>query len=141
MDLGSALTNPYVTALGVPLVLIFSGAFAKKLVRGTEWRLSDFFLGVELSLAAMASALVYIFDLERSTTSMTPTTLPATQKMVATASFLAVCFFLLLWILSAHQDWEKRVNNPRGQLIRLALVGNLVGSGLFAAFVLLVKGV
>jgi hypothetical protein len=89
----------------------------------------------------MASALVYIFDLARSTATPDPTTLPATQKMVAAASFIALCFFLLLWILSAHQDWEKRVNNPRGQLIWLVLVGNLVGTGLFAAFVLLVKGV
>jgi hypothetical protein len=61
--------------------------------------------------------------------------------MVATASFLALCFFLLLWILSIHQDWEKRSQNPRGQLVWLGIITNLVGAGLLVVFVLLVKGV
>lgn len=134
------LTNPYLIALGIPLILIFSGALAKKLVRGSSWQRSDFFLGVELSLAAMASALVYVFDLAKLTRlQVQPSSIP--QKIAATASFLALCFFLLLWILSTHQDWEKRSQNPNGQIIWLGVIANLVGAGLLAAFVLFVKGV
>jgi hypothetical protein len=134
------LTNPYLVALGIPLVLIFSGALAKKLVRGSAWRASDFFLGVELALAAMASGLVYIFDLSKVAQS-TPVGNSVNNKIAATASFMALCFFLLLWVLSTHQDWEKRPQNPRGQIVWLGIIANLVGAGLIAAFVLYVKGV
>jgi hypothetical protein len=126
-------------AVGIPIVLIVSGALAKKLVRGSNWQRSDFYLGVELSLAAMASALVYVFDLAKLTSSAA--TVPGLpHKIAATASFLALCFFLLLWVLSTHQDWERRSQNPRGQLVWLGLLANIVGAGLLAAFVLLVKG-
>jgi hypothetical protein len=134
-------TNPYLIALGIPILLIFCGALAKKLVRGSSWLRSDFFLGVELSLAAMAAALVYVFDLAKITSSQTSITASLPQKIAATASFLALCFFLLLWVLSTHQDWEKRSQNPRGQFIWLGIIANLIGAGLLAAFVLLVKGV
>lgn len=135
------LTNPYLIALGIPLILLFCGALAKKLVRGSQWQRSDFFLGVELSLAAMASALVYFFDLAKLTQSQAATAASIPQKIAATASFLALCFFLLLWVLSTHQDWEKRSQNPNGQLVWLGLIANLIGAGLLAAFVLFVKGV
>src|SRR5947207_3997367 len=102
------LTNPYVLALGIPVILIVAGALAKKLVRGSTWRASDFFLGVELSLAAMASGLVYVSDLARVIRTPSESSAPIGNKMVATASFLALCFFLLLWVLSTHHDWEKR---------------------------------
>jgi hypothetical protein len=127
-------------ALGIPVVLIISGALAKKLVRGSDWQRSDFYLGVELSLAAMASALVYVFDLAKLMSSQPVTEPGLPQKIAATASFLALCFFLLLWVLSTHQDWERRSQNPRGQLVWLGLLANIVGAGLLAAFVLLVKG-
>ena len=135
------LTNPYLIAIGIPLILLFCGALAKKLVRGSKWQRSDFFLGVELSLAAMASALVYVFDLAKLTQSQAVASASIPQKIAATASFLALCFFLLLWILSTHQDWEKRSQNPIGQVVWLGLVVNFIGAGLLAAFVLFVKGV
>lgn len=111
------LTNPYLIAIGIPLVLIICGAFARKLVRGSAWQPSDFFLGVELSLAALASALVYIFDLAQLSVSQGDGLTSIPRQLAATASFLALSFFLLLWILSTHQDWERRSQNPRGQLI------------------------
>lgn len=137
----SILSHPYVIALGIPVLLIFCGAFAKKLVRGSKWQRSDFFLGVELSLAAMASAMVYVADLARVVRAGNEAPATVTQQLAATAAFLAVCFFLLLWVLSTHQDWEQRTQNPRGQFWWLVVVTNLVGTGLLAAFVLLVKGV
>jgi hypothetical protein len=132
------LTDPYITALVVPLVLILCSAVAKKLVRGSAWQRSDFFLGVELSLAAMASGLVNFLDLSKPALSGTTPVSP--QKTTETAVFVAICFFLLLWILSTHQDWERRPQNVAGQVVWLGVISNLVGAGLMIAFVLYVKG-
>jgi hypothetical protein len=119
------LTNPYMVALGIPIVLIILGALAKKLVRGSDWQRSDFYLGVELSLAAMASALVYVFDLAKLMSSQPANESGLPQRIAATASFLALCFFFLLWVLSTHQDWERRSQNPRGQFVWLGLLANI----------------
>jgi hypothetical protein len=135
------LTNPYLQALGIPLILSFCSALAKKIVRGSSWQRTDFFLGVDLSLATIASALVYFFDLAKLILPTSAATPALPQKVIATASFLALCFFLLLWLLSTHQDWERRPQNPRGQFLWLIIIANLVGAGLFATFVLYVKGV
>ena len=133
------LTNSYITAIVVPLLLILCSAVAKKLVRGSSWQRSDFFLGVELSLAAMASGLVNFIDLSKP--ALANTALLSPQKTTETAVFVAICFFLLLWILSTHQDWEKRTQNVTGQIVWLGVISNLVGAGLMVAFILYVKGI
>jgi len=134
------LTNQYIIALGIPLILILCGALAKKLVRGSPWQRTDFYLGVELSLSTMASAMVFLFDIAKEMTANSAQT-NVGVKLGVSGSFIALCFFLLLWVLSTHQDWEKRPQNPSGQFIWLGVVTNLVGAGLMAAFVLFVKGI
>jgi hypothetical protein len=132
------LTNPYITAIVIPLVLILCSAVAKKLVRGSAWQRSDFFLGVELSLAAMAAGLVNFLDLTKPALLGSVPLSP--QKTTETAVFVAICFFLLLWVLSTHQDWERRPQSATGQLIWLGAISNLIGAGLMIAFILYVKG-
>lgn len=133
------LANSYITAIVVPILLILCSAVAKKLVRGSAWQRSDFFLGVELSLAAMAAGLVNFLDLSKPALANASQLSP--QKTTETAVFVAICFFLLLWILSTHQDWEKRAQNTKGQIVWLGVISNLVGAGLMVAFILYVKGV
>lgn len=141
----TSLTNPYTVAVLIPTILLLSGAFAKKLVRGSSWEQKDFFFGVEFTLAAMSSALVYIFDLSKDlsknsvTATGTATLIPV--KLTVTAAFIAVTFFLLLWVLSTHQDWEKPTADKKKQFWRLCVLANLIGGGLMAAFILVVKGV
>ena len=135
------LTNSYLIAVGIPLILLLCGALAKKLVRGGGWKLTDFFLGVELALAALGSAMVYFYDLQKLGAPTTSGGSSVADKIGATASFLAIAFFLLLWILSTHQDWEGRTANRNGQILWLGLISNGVGIALFASFVMLVKGV
>lgn len=132
------LTNPYVIAVLIPLILILCSAVAKKLVRGTSWQRSDFFMGVELSLASMASGLVNFLDLTKP--ALTGATQLSPQKTTETAVYVAICFFLLLWVLSTHQDWERRPQSPTGQVIWLGIFANLVGGGLMMAFIIYVKG-
>lgn len=135
------LTNSYLIAVGIPLILLLCGAIAKKLVRGGGWKYSDFFLGVELALAALGSAMVYFYDLQKLGAVQASSPVSVSDKIGATASFLAIAFFLLLWILSTHQDWEGRTQNPQGQIVWLGVISNGVGIALFASFVMLVKGV
>jgi len=135
------LTNSYLIALGIPLILLLCGALAKKLVRGGGWKYSDFFLGVELTLAALGSAMVYFYDLQKLGAVTTSSGISVSNKIAATASFLAITFFLLLWVLSTHQDWVGRTQNRRGRIVWLGVICNGVGIALFAAFVMLVKGV
>jgi|SRR5579872_1415715 len=128
------LTNRYFVALGIPIVLLLAGAIAKKLVRASTWQWKDFYLGVEFTLAAMSSGLVYILDLvkDMSTAQGSQASLVA-RKLAGTGGFLAVTFFMLLFLLSVHQDWEGKNNQPVAQRLRLGVLSNLIGSGLLAA--------
>ena len=135
------LTNSYLVAIGIPIILLLCGALAKKLVRSGGWKRTDFFLGVELALAALGSAMVYFYDLQKLPPTPAAAGASVADRIGATASFLAITFFLLLWILSTHQDWEARTQNPRGQIVWLGVISNLVGVAVFAAFVMLVKGI
>lgn len=130
----------FLVAILIPLALLFCGAIAKKLVRGTSWERKDFFLGVELTLAALSSGLLYFFELVKITENGISGT-PDPQKVVSTAVFVALCFGLLLWVLSTHQDWERQPTTTKGQFSRLVIFSNGVGAGLICAFALLVKGV
>ena len=56
-------TNRYFIAVGIPFLLILLGAIARKLIRSTGWEREDFFLGVDLSIASISSALIYISEL------------------------------------------------------------------------------
>ncbi|OGQ60456.1 MAG: hypothetical protein A3J24_09275 [Deltaproteobacteria bacterium RIFCSPLOWO2_02_FULL_53_8] len=134
------LTNPYLIALGIPLILLICGALAKKLVRGGGWKYTDFFLGVEISLAALGSEMVYLYDLQKL--SVTPAVeISRPEKIIATTSIIVITFFLLLCVLSIHQDWEGRTQNWKGQIVWLGGFCNGIGIALFAAFVMIVKGV
>jgi hypothetical protein len=119
-------------------VLILSSAVAKKLVRGSRWRRNDFFLGVELSLAAMAAGLTNFLELSKAARASGGVLSP--EKTASTAVFIVLCFLMLLVVLSAHQDWERRPQSPVQQLIWLGVVCNLIGGGLMIVFILYVKG-
>lgn len=87
------LTNSYLIALGIPLLLVVCGALAKKLVRGTGWRSSDFFLGVELALASIGSAMVYFFELQKQTAGQKVASAAIGNSVGTTASFVTITFF------------------------------------------------
>lgn len=123
----------YFIALGIPLILILLGAIAKKIVRGSQWIKSDFFLGVELSLSAVASSLIYIFEISNSR--------GGDDKAIALGVFSVTCLLLFFVVMAVHQDWERETQNCRGQLIWLGGFGNLIGIGLLFSFVLFVKGI
>jgi hypothetical protein len=139
-------TEKLVAAFAIPFILLLCGAVAKKLVRGSPWQRSDFFLGVELTLSAMSAALVYGFDLGRQIARpalfVTTPTQPLPDlgaRLNATMFFLTICL-LLLWVVSVHQDWDRRGDDKSGQTKWLLIAANFVGISLLAAFVFLIQG-
>jgi hypothetical protein len=135
------LTNKYLIAFGIPIVLMLCSAISKKIVRGSAWLASDFYLGVELTFSAFGSAMVYFYELQQTLTKKESNSLNVGYKMTATATFLAISFFLLLIILAIHQDWTGRVQNPKGQHFMLGILCNIIGITLFVLFITLVKGI
>jgi hypothetical protein len=132
------LDSPFLVSFGIPLILLFCGGFAKKLVRGGGWKWADFFLGVEIALSALGSAMVYLYELTK-TQGTNGSFL--NSKLATTASFIVISFCILLIILSIHQVWEGRNQNPTGQVAWLGIGCNAIGIVLYAIFVTSVRGV
>ena len=116
MSLGQILTGKYVVALLVPFVLLLSGAVAKKIVRGSGWKRQDFFLGVQFTLAAMSSSLIYGLELLKQTApGAQPSTSATGEKLTLAWVFVALTYFLLFIVLATHQDYEQRDDKPGRQ--------------------------
>jgi hypothetical protein len=115
---------------------------AKKLGGASPWKREYFYLGVEFTLAALSSALLYVFDIAKDIAQGKPSGLVSwDQQLTLTASFTAITLCLLLVVLSIHQDWESKNRKRREQIIWLCVISNLIGAGLIAGFVLLIKGI
>lgn len=132
------LTNPYIIAVVIPFLLILGSAFVKKLIRGTSFLFSDFYLGVDLSFSTMASSLINIFDLTKVGTKAIEDALLKNQE---NGVFLGFCFFLLIIVLVIHQIWEPVTTDTRWQRIWLGLISNLIGIGLMFSFIIRIKGI
>ena len=141
------LTNPYVIALGVPLIFLMCGAVARKLVRKSRgWQRQDFYLGIQGTLASLSASLLYIFELLKRIDNLRvakqPIAADTVETLIATGMFIVSTFFLLLLVLSWHQDWQdSEHDSDRRQVMRLGLLSNGVGLGLLASFILWIKGV
>jgi hypothetical protein len=136
------LASPYFAALGVPLLLVLVGAAARKLVRGTPWVQRDFYLGIDLALAAFASGLIYIYDvvqlMERDGAH-----LPSeyADALLAGMSFIVVSMVTFVLMLGLDQDEDRTSFRGVRQFFWLGIVGNATAGGLLTVFILLVKGV
>lgn len=147
MVLGMAadvLASPYFVALGVPLLLIVVGAVARKLVRGTAWIPQDFYLGIDLGLAALSAGLIHMYDIVEQMkvgAGTTPAGLPVEQALLHAAGFLVLSIVAMLIVMAVHQDSEKRPRRRFRQFLWLGVVSNVVSGGLLTLFILTVKGV
>lgn len=93
----------------------------------------------------MSSCLLYLFELLKQVQTFRVAKMPApeeiTSQLIVTGSFIAVTFFLLLLVLSLHQDWESTEDDSPRQILWLGFISNAVGLSLLASFILWVKGV
>lgn len=132
--------HPAFIAFGVPLLFVLCGAMGKKLVRGQGWDRKDFYLGTQLTLAAFSADILFVIELLRREHDNTGQTAVHYQEITA-VGFAPLCLALYTFLLCLHQDWEHQTEQRTGQIWRLVILSNLVGTLLFAAFVFLVKGV
>lgn len=136
------LTNQYFVALGIPVLLMLCGSIIKKLVRSSTWEKKDFYFGSELTLTALGAALLNLYDIVK-TAKDKPLLIKDNllQLFGVNAGFIMLSLVILLILISLHQDWEARTGNQIGQFLLLTLTCNALGIGVFAFFVLFVKGV
>jgi hypothetical protein len=128
VDDSSTITYLYWAAFAVPLVLIGVGAFADKLVGKESFHWKHFYLGLDLTLSALAAALINFLDLLKDK-NFRPVT------VVTDALFLTGCIFCLMGLLGIHQDWVAPEKYGKPQIIRLGIASNIVGGALLTAFV------
>ena len=131
-------SNRYVISIGIPFILLLAGSVAKKLVRGSGWKREDFYLGVEFSLSALSSTLIYAVQLSSVARSSSSSEL---TNPGSTGVFSIICFVILLVVLSLHQDWDVAERRGRAQFLILVVFCNFLGMGLLATFSLMIKGV
>ena len=126
----------YIPGLAIPLAVTLLGILAKKTAGREDWKRSHFYLGTELTLAALAAAFLNFADLIKPGSKVTPDF----QNLVglnAAAAFMS--FILLMLVISLHQDWEPRAaERPKLSFFWLICVSNMIGFGLLAVVVILV---
>ena len=126
--------------VGIPVIMIACGAPLRKLARATDFRTSDWCLGMELVLAAIAAELLYGVDLTRSLLISGTTPGPVAYRLTYLLFLVVLSFPSLLAVMCWHQKWDDKDAEKRQQVFWLAGLSNLVGVVLFAAFVVFVKG-
>ena len=112
------------------MVLIAVGAFGQKLVDKVPFHWRHFYLGLDLTTAALAASLVNILDLIREHEL-------SSTKMTLTVLFIAGSIVLFLALLGIHQEWEDESRYCLRQIFWLGFASNAVGGGLLFAFVIL----
>jgi len=116
--------------LAFPTMIAVAGALGRKLIRGTDFRRSDFFIGPDLALGAISAGLVNLLEVAQSSASVQ--SLPI--SLFFTAAYTAVTFFLFIVILTLHQVWERRDTQPNRQILSLGIASNAIGLSLLVLF-------
>jgi hypothetical protein len=114
-------------AFAFPLLIALAGAMGKILVRSNGVSRKDFFLGQDLTLAAISAGLVNVLDIAKDAQ-------PGQNegfRLLFTGSYAGFSFFVFIIIMVLHQVWEKRDNADQRnrQAFWLGCVSN--GLGLF----------
>lgn len=132
------------TVLGaavIPILFLVIGAVGKKLVRGSPWCRSDWYLGPELALSLIPAALLYAVDQLRK---LDDGTLAANQihtlhvHLAWSVVFAGIALAVYMGLLSLHQDWEDE-SGHKFQLPLLGFVSNAMSLGLFFTFTLYIQ--
>ena len=118
----------YIVGIGVPLALAAIGVLGKKVVRGKGWRQADFFLGIELCLAGIANGLVSSCELLKVAAGTLP--IGSATYAILSAGVTFAGFFIFIFLLSIHQDWESKDGDQRGKFWRLGIISNVLGLGI-----------
>ncbi len=113
--------------LGVTFGFIGIGIIGKRAVR--ELRREDKCLGMEMSLAAMASTAVYFLDLIRESA--------PEGKINNDLGYFGFAIICYIFVVGLHDCWENEQDGP-DKTIALVWLANLIGAialGVFVAYI------
>ena len=146
----------YLIYVLIPSIFLLLGGLAKIIVRRQiTWSWSDWYLGIELVIAAMSTGVMHGFDLDSKISRMAQANNMAEVKkgmddLKNLHWFLAASFVLFFLVVIAHRKHEPtlgtnvpfagKTSAEKWKIVWLAGICNVVGYALFAAFILGVKG-
>lgn len=113
----------------------------KKLIRGTAFAWEDFFLGIDLTMAALATAFVNVLDLIEPVAD--PHSPPVARHVGEIAVWYIVgCFIAFILLIAFHQDYARKRAmgqnfSRRGEVFFLGFASNVIGVALLGFFMLL----
>ena len=123
------------------LFLVFTGLIKSLVRKSVNW--SNFYLGLDIALAALANGVVNIVEEVHASESL-PGGYPPEfgQQMFYSAIFIAASVGCLLTVMTIHQTLEdpldgEKANQKIMRGIWLGGVANLLGSGLLFSFIYL----
>jgi hypothetical protein len=128
----------FLAKVAIPFLLLFVGAFAKKLARRKPFGWKDWYLGLEFVLAAFIAGITQLIE---SIAKLNPDeALPFAKwtELCWAGAFIGITFFLLFVVMSIQQDQEEK-DGTWGQVFWLFGVSNLIGVGLMVFYLLLIK--
>ena len=102
MSRAAIIGSPYLDAIGIPLVVLFMGAVATKIIRNEEWSTHHWVLGVQVALAAFSVAIINVLDLVRASVAATA---PTTSGDFYFVLLISIC--LIFVAMSQHQDYLR----------------------------------
>jgi hypothetical protein len=111
------------SAFAIPVTLILVSALIKKIVRGrSRFRLEDFCLGLELTLAAFSSAAVNLIEVN-----------PGVR--INLAWYLVIALIVLMLQIALHQQWTGTSVTWWESFWLLGLLSNGLGISVLAFFI------
>lgn len=139
------LADKYVCALGIPLIFFVVGGFVKAIVRikpGDQfWQEDDWFLGLDASLANLATCMVAFAELSQGILSNQAWTPTMSVQLAKLATFSSATFFVLVAVLLMHKAYEDNSITSDTKSICLVGISNVLALGLLFTFIVFVKGV
>ena len=111
------------SAFAIPAVLILVSALLKKIVRGkSPFRLDDFYLGLDLTLAAFSLAAVNVLEMH-----------PSGREDLAW--YFVFTLIALMLQIALHQEWSGLPVPSAKQFVLLGCGSNAVGIALLGFFI------
>jgi hypothetical protein len=130
----------YLLAGGLSLLMCIGIILPRRIIKGAGLEWADFFIGVELCWASFGSGLVNLFNAVRLDMSLQTLPIGAFNRFLYAVLYLGIAFFMLLFTVSLHQNWESRTGEVKQRLI-LAGLSNLIGLGLFVGLIFVFEGI
>jgi len=126
--------SPLLPGLIVPIVFILLGAFCKKIVRSGSFVRDDFFMGIELTLAAFSLELIFLIETFQKSIKSSNEQISG-QTLLHMSVSLLITFVVLIIVFAMHQSYTKPSVSAKMQYLSLTFFSNLLGSFTMISFV------